>query len=280
MVARRLGGWQSAIDERCFAHEFIDGDFRLVRKFFFAAQVLNVNRVNLVKQKSPEFCDMTCCIKILVDPLHRMSPFSSYFDPKQAAAFRKALPNLNRQLGKIPFEDRKSTYGVAGETFRAYTGWSNKPSETYRDWAESICNRITVEQLLQHLKARDEFRAWHDKLAKSLQKHWYRIERRRLSYAHLYKLVDLFVKWLSRHQFGNSEITSGFSNFANCALDRQTLKKLNQCLSLALPMPAPSMGHILGPKTYQFSQEAIAAFSLHCGATPLLFDFYAWKRGG
>jgi hypothetical protein len=209
-----------------------------------------------------------------------MQHLSSYFDPKYVAAFKKALPRLKKQLGRTPFENRRATYGVAGETFRAYTGWTNRPSDIYRTWAASVCETITPELLLQNLTSRDTYVSWHCALAKSLQKHWYRSERKRLSFAHLYKLVDLFIKWLSRHDFGSPEVTVGFAQYANCALDRQTLAKLNRCLSLALPMPSPSMGHILGPTTYQFSQDAIAAFSHHCEGTPLLFDFYAWKKGG
>jgi len=130
------------------------------------------------------------------------------------------------------------------------------------------------------LSTPESFQTWHDSLANSLQKHWYRHEHRRLSFAHQYKLTDLFIKWLSRHDFGSPQVSLGFEKYANCALDRQTLAKLNECLSLALPMPAPSMGHILGPTTYRFVQSAVAAFSAHCEGTPLLFDYYAWKKGG
>lgn len=212
--------------------------------------------------------------------LPTMQPLSIYFDPMLMASFARALPRLHRQLATLPFAKRKATFGIAGETFRAYTGWHNPPSILYREWAASICETLTPEALMARLETRQSFLAWHASLAASLQKHWYRHEYRHLSFAHQYKLVDLCIKWLSRHDFGSTEITSGFVAHANCALDRQTLAKLNACLSFALPMPAPSMGHILGPTTYQFTQEAIAAFALHCGGTPLLFDYFAWKKGG
>jgi hypothetical protein len=209
-----------------------------------------------------------------------MRSLLGYIDPKLAAKFTAALPRLKKKLGAVPYAKRKPSYGVAGETFRAYQGWNNKPSELYRDWAAVICESLTSELLVTHLQSRSAFLKWHESLAASLQKQWFSRERKRLSFAHQYKLVDLFVKWLSRHDFGLKTITSGFAAYANCALDRQTLKKLNACLSHALPMPAPSMGHIICRNTYQFSQEAISEFAAYCGGTPLLFDYFAWKKGG
>jgi len=209
-----------------------------------------------------------------------MQPISTYFNAKLTASFTRALPRLRGQLTKVPYAKRSDTFGVAGETFRAYRGWYNPPSILYREWASSVCDDLTTESLTPRLQSRHSFVEWHDSLAKSLQKYWYQYERRRLSFAHLYKLIDLYVKWLSRHNFGSTGITSGFIAHANCALDRQTLTKLNACLSFALPMPAPSMGQILGATTYQFTQEAISEFASHCGGTPLLFDYFAWKKGG
>ena len=75
-------------------------------------------------------------------------------------------------------------------------------------------------------------------------------------------------------------VTRGFEAHAHCALDRHTLTKLNGCLSFALPMPHASMGNILTNNTYVFCQDLISEFTRHCGGTPLLFDYFAWKRGG
>jgi hypothetical protein len=40
------------------------------------------------------------------------------------------------------------------------------------------------------------------------------------------------------------------------------------------------MGHIANEHTYNFCQDLVAEFAASCGGTPLLFDYYAWKRGG
>jgi hypothetical protein len=84
---------------------------------------------------------------------------------------------------------------------------------------------------------------------------------------------------IPRRNFG-SAVKEGFINHAICPLDRQILARLNECLSGALPMASPSMGHIANMRTYDFCQELIADFAGSCGGTPLLFDYWAWKRGG
>lgn len=209
-----------------------------------------------------------------------MRPISDYFSPSAVGAFSRAVPKLRTQLGVVPFSNRSEKFGVAGETFRAYTGWRNPPSSTYRSWASRECDRLNSQLLLPHLNSRNSFLQWHGSMARSLQKHWVGNEGEQLSFAHQYKLIDLYVKWLSRHDFGNPKVSRGFAAYANCALDRQTLGKLNESLSYALPMPKPSMGHILTKETYDFTQEAVSDFASHCGGSPLLFDFYAWRKGG
>jgi len=209
-----------------------------------------------------------------------MRPISDYFSPKLQRDFKRAVPTLRRMLGRVAFQDRDTQFGVSGETFRAFRDCSNRPSELYRCWAAGVCEKLSPQSLDGHLRSRQSFMAWHGALAEDLQAHWRKHEDKELSFAHQHKLVDLFVKWLSGHSFGLPTIPIGFAAHANCALDRQTLAKLNECLSYALPMPAPSMGHILSDRTYSYCQELIAEFTVHCGGTPLLFDYFAWKRGG
>ena len=209
-----------------------------------------------------------------------MRPLSHYFAPELQREFTEALPDLRAQLGRLPFARRDRQLGVGGETFRAYRNWTYPPSTTYRTWAAQVCKRLSPQYLQQQLISQTAFDAWHTSLATSVQDQWRITEGKDLSFAHQHKLVDLFIKWLSGYDFGTPIISAGFEAHAKCALDRQTLQKLNECLSTALPMPAPSMGHILTKTTYLFCQELIAEFSMSCGGTPLLFDYFAWKRGG
>lgn len=209
-----------------------------------------------------------------------MRSVSHYYDPKLQGKFAEALPYLRAQVGQVPFAEHDYQFGVGGETFRAYRNWARPPSETYRNWATQVCDQLSPLYLQEQLNSQSSFDKWHSSLATNLQDHWRMVEGNALSFAHQHKLIDLFIKWLSGYNFGSPIATAGFVAHARCALDRQTLQKLNECLSYALPMPEPSMGHVLSQTTYVFCQELIAEFSMSCGSTPLMFDYFAWKRGG
>ena len=209
-----------------------------------------------------------------------MKMLSHYFNPVLGERFANDLPELIKQIGKIPFINRNPSYGVAGNTFRAYRDCDTRPSQLYQEWAEPICNELSIPALKKQLRTREGFLVWHTYLAESLQQQWTKREGIPLSVAHKYKLVDLFIKWLSGHDLGSSVLSKRLVAHANCALDSQSLKKLNECLSFALPLSNPSMGNIQSEATYQFCQELIEQFTTHFGGSPLLFDYFSWEKGG
>ena len=209
-----------------------------------------------------------------------MERIADYFSPEHGAAFASAIPSLRAKIGVTPFEPLGSNYGVGGNTFRAYVGWPKKPSTIYRLWAERTCKQLDLQRLAQQLETSEGFKDWHSSLAASLQDHWLHEQDKSLSFAHQHKLIDLFVKWLSSHDLSSPTLSNHLVNQANCALDSQTLGKLNECLSMALPITKPSMGDIHTRNTYEFCQALIENFSVRFGGSRLLFDYFAWRSGG
>lgn len=209
-----------------------------------------------------------------------MEPINRYFSAELQRDFSRELPRLRSELAAKPFIVHDETYGVGGETFRAFRGYRKRPSVVFREWSGAQCDNLTAAFLADRLRSRDAFEEWHGSLAVGLAVHWQRRQRRALPVAHKYKLVDLFIKWISRHSFDSKTVSRGLERYAHCALDRQTLEKLNECLSKALPVKSPSMGHIHTEETYRFCQGLIAEFTASCDGTPLLFDYFAWERGG
>jgi hypothetical protein len=205
---------------------------------------------------------------------------SDYFDKKLNAEFEDAVPVLRKQLGQRRAGDWGSGYGVAGNTFRALGGYTKAPSPVYQEWAAKQLRGLNGQSVYDRAQSRDTFVKWHSSLVAGLEDHWNKAMQAPLSFAHSRKLVDLFIKWLSHFDFGSIEITDALVSHANCALDRQTLKKLNACLSEALPMSSPSMGDVASESTYRFCQAAITEFAQSAGGTRLLFDCFGWKRGG
>lgn len=209
-----------------------------------------------------------------------MNPISHYFSHKHGVAFSTAIPSLRSSIGVRIFNPLKQNYGVGGNTFRAYTGWVSSPSVTYRKWANEVWNQLNSRTLESELETIEGFKAWHGSLAISLQSEWVRMYERPLKFAHLHKLIDLFVKWLSSHNLSSPKLSECLLLRANCALDSQTLNKLNVCLCMALPISNPSMGDIHEKNTYNFCQDLIESFAAHYGGTRLMFDYFAWQSGG
>lgn len=209
-----------------------------------------------------------------------MQSLPDYFSSKHGKAFARALPELRQRIGRTPIAQHNSDFGVGGNTFRAYRDWHLPPSSVYREWADGVLTNLDAQLLAVQTATVDGFRSWHASLADSLQAHWTAQQGDSLSFAHQHKLIDLFIKWLSGHDFSVPRLTDAFMLYGNCALDSQTLGKLNECLSLALPLTKPSMGDIHSRRTYDFCQTLIGCFAHHYGGTRLLFDYFAWRPGG
>lgn len=209
-----------------------------------------------------------------------MQSINDFYNHKQVSEFQKAVPSLRAQIGRETWSNEIKQFGIAGNTFRAFRGWTHMPSDLYRIWAEEQCEAIDPASLEMSVNSKEGFEEWHSSLCKSLQKHWKKYESSELSIAHQYKVIDLYIKWLSQFDFGLPTVSSGLIDYSHCAIDSKILLRLNDCLSGALPLGKPSMGHVKCEATYQFCQRLISSFSSHCGGTSLLFDYYAWKPGG
>lgn len=205
---------------------------------------------------------------------------NQYFSQQDCADFASQLPRIRQRIGVKSFVRRDIGFGVGGNTFRAFHGVSPPPSQIYREWAAEVCARLDPQSLVQVSQSQRSFYAWHATLASSLADEWISRCGQPISLAHNYKLVDLFVKWLVQHDVGTQEAIDGLVQFGNCALDSQSLATLNRCLSYALPLDKPSMGHIRTKVTYDYCQSLVHDFAVPNGGTRLLFDFYAWKPGG
>ena len=208
-----------------------------------------------------------------------MQRLDDYFSDDYGGAFARQLPMLRKKLGVVGISNRSPGYGVAGNTFRAYRGWENHPSDIYNGWAEKITESLEPQKLARQIMSRNGFNQWHATLLASLERRWRYYEGSIPALAHRLKLVDLFIKWLSSHDFGEPKIITALERNAHCALDSQILRKMNKCYSNALPFDNPTMGSISNIRAYLLCQELIERFSIHFGGTRLLFDYFAWRKG-
>ena len=205
---------------------------------------------------------------------------NKYLNKQQLILFSKSLKKTRSLLGRSPIAEMTPSYGVAGNTFRAYRGWRHSPSETYRAWAEKYTHRIIKDPPTESISTQKKFQQWHKSLYDSLNRYWKKRQDNALSLAHCYKLIDLYIKWASQFDFDDDKFITMLNKHASCALDRQTIERLNKCYSYCLPISSPRMGDIINQNTYDYCQEIIYAFCKEAGGTKLEFDYWAWERGG
>ncbi|MGD7035517.1 hypothetical protein [Methylotuvimicrobium buryatense] len=196
------------------------------------------------------------------------------------AQFSKSARKTRAALGTEDITGMSPLYGVSGNTFRAYRSWSEPPGEIYKAWAKKKTDSIITATPLKEIATEPGFQCWHRGLCKSLNAKWKKDQGGKLSIAHCYKLVDLYIKWLSRYRIQNGEFASLLNKYASCALDSQTISKINACYGYCLPISKPRMGDIHNENTYHYCQYMIAAFCEAAGGTKLEFDYWAWKKGG
>ncbi len=202
-----------------------------------------------------------------------------YYNQDIGEDFKRQGERLTQLIRKKPFDEKTSRFGISGNTFRAYAGYKIPPSEVYRKWAKNKSQELIKNEELS-FPNQSSFDLFHSNLFESIKEYWKSQQGESLSFAHTYKLVDLYLKWLVSNEECPEKLADGILKFGYCALDSQILFKLNECLSGALPIRKPTMGDIACQNTYNFCQSLIKDFAEKYGGKRILFDFYAWEGGG
>jgi hypothetical protein len=203
-----------------------------------------------------------------------------YYNNDLGKDFSSKLDELKKRLRSQSFNPATSKYGIAGNTFRAYRNYKTPPSKVYREWAKEVTSQLLIDRKIPNLSNQNKFDKWHLELFDSINQRWNTRQNKTLSFAHTFKLLDLYLKWLSSNKECPKELSESILKFGYCALDSQILLKLNECLNGALPLKNPSMGDIINSNTYEYCQKLIKDFCEKYGGTRLLFDYYAWEKGG
>ena len=200
------------------------------------------------------------------------------FDADQLGSFEAELPGIRERFNKLSLSSMPENYGIAGNTFRAYTNWPKRPSQVYKSWAEKVTKQFNEKPPKRiHAKSQEEFDKWHQVLFDALQDHWKKNQGGTLSIAHGYKIIDLYLKNIAFYNFGDRAFTNSIVQYGNCALDKQILNKLNLCMGGCLPIRNPSMGHITNMNCYRFCQSLITEFCGKAKGTRVEYDTWAWQ---
>lgn len=205
-----------------------------------------------------------------------------YYDENIGGSFKTAIKEIKKQIGVEDYNIEKTTFGVAGNTFRAFrieNGY--RPSVLFKEWAKQKTTQLIDQEDYDTINNQEDFDKWHSELFDEIKEKFICYQKKEISYAHTNKLVDLYIKWILSLKKCPEKLSKSITDFGYCALDSQILTKLNESLKYALPISEKiSMGSIHNENTYQYCQSLIKDFAEHFSGKRIYFDFFAWKRGG
>ena len=134
-----------------------------------------------------------------------------YYNAKLGKDFSDQVETLKKLARKDSFDEKNSTYGIEGNTFRAFTGYKLPPSQVYREWAGEQTRLIFSNSDIS-FNRQSEFDEWHNNKFESLKNHWFERQGKELSFAHTYKAVDLYVKWLCSNSICSEQFSNSLSS--------------------------------------------------------------------
>jgi len=200
------------------------------------------------------------------------------------SAVRK-LRSINREAKeyfnarkRLDFENENTNWGIAGDTFRSYVNFNNRPSLIYRKWAKKTVSGKDFLKRLNDIKNYQDFLKVHKSIQKSLDRFWKQKQGKSLTLAQRNKIIDLFIKFLSTAEIeGFIGLNNTLLQFGHIPLDKFSLLAVKDCFYGMVLCPSPRMGNIDEIETYYFIQNQIRELMIKAKLPNLFFDFYARK---
>ena len=189
-----------------------------------------------------------------------------------ASKLKKAIQVTEKKFRKPDYIDKN--LGIAGNTFRTYSHFGQKPSVIYKDWVKEKGYKVVEESTIAN---RDDFMLLHKKLVKSFETFCKKSGCRPLLISETNKVIDLYTKALA-FNIGHpcEKQRQGLYKYANIPLDKYSLTTIGELFYGIIVCNNPSMGHIRDMETYNFIQSRIFDLTSSIKIPNLVFDTYAW----
>lgn len=183
-----------------------------------------------------------------------------------------------------PRAGKKDTYGIEGNTFRGFQGFSHPPSKTYWAWAEGYIEKV-VKKKKPPLDERD-FLKWREEAALHLEEFWpkYQTEKsdkegKKLGFAHKNKAINLFFKYLTRTTWIDGDLREVILEHGHIPLDKFAQIKLRQFVQIKGVLYAQARTGLIDTQgKYDVLQKAIREITRAAGVPNLVFDADAWDE--
>jgi hypothetical protein len=192
---------------------------------------------------------------------------------------RERKQESKRELQKIIKQ------AVGANTFRAFKRHrGNRPSVTFREWANKALNQETLEELWA-VRSQREYDEWLSKLVKSFTRHW-NSKMDKVAYGPYCKLPNLLAKRLCLYREVKQEDFNRVVWFLHVPLDSYTIVAVKNCVELfphagaigKIPNTA-TMSFVKNKRMYDALQSGMRELACEAGVPPITLDFLAWDSG-
>jgi hypothetical protein len=173
---------------------------------------------------------------------------------------------------------------VESNTFRAFQNLPQKPSETFRDWANQALHGHFRSRLLT-VRSQKQYDAWLSGLVRDLRKHWKKKMKRTIPYGPSWKLPNLLVKRLCLYRELPAQAIDRIIWFLHVPLDKYTILAVKNCVS-SFPDPGAigkvptgaTMSFVKNRRMYNAFQSGIKELTWKAKVPPIALDCLAWDK--
>lgn len=168
-----------------------------------------------------------------------------------------------------PIPVSKENWGIDGSTFRAFTGYPDRPSVHYRKWAAVESGKLIASDSLSKIG----LQATHVLLTSSIEAHWRTLGA--IDLHKVLKLVDLFLLRMAKFEALKKSQRDLIRLEGNPALDKHTFAGLARIVP-GLVVGLPDMRAIQSREQYDALQMVIRQITKLAQVPNLNFDFWCW----
>lgn len=193
--------------------------------------------------------------------------------------YQGAIKTCREEFNNISSEktERGATPGAFPGNPAGPKGWEPSAYCIFNYWADTILKELIDlrrrGELVRTIDSQESFDEWHRGLVSSLEKYWAAHAHRdySLGLRQLYKLVNLFVKWLRIKV--QPEVRALIEQHAHTTLNTPTVKRVCELLGVStLTFPTVQNFEVW----YRKTQKQIRDFTEEHGGSPVIVD--VWCR--
>jgi hypothetical protein len=174
---------------------------------------------------------------------------------------------------------------VGANTFRAFKRHgSNRPSVTFREWANKALNAKTLHKLWA-VKSQPEYDEWLSKLVNSFTRRWKFKMDKKMPFGPSFKLPNLLAKRLCLHRAVKPKDFNRVVWFLHVPLDSYTILAVKNCTQCFLDVDdigriskTATMSFVKNRKMYDAFQSGIRQLAREAGVPPITLDCLAWDK--